>query len=160
MMGTSRRVHWWLYFLFIEKFVGVTTPQTLLFSVKLVHKHYNAKLRSDVSFSDSTSELETWNWTNWWLLKKLVITERTFATTDRGIIRQNFSFFDFQSTRSFNWDFVAEIVLKLLNWDVWENKVPSMRLKTIHRQKFRDSERNCGAGMQRKFESGTHARHN
>ena len=160
-MGTSRRVHWWLYFLFIEKFVGVTTPQTLLVSIKLVYKHYNAKLRSDVSFSDSTSELGTSNWTNWWLLQKFVIDESsTFATTDRGIIRQNFSFFDFQSTRSFNWDFVAEIVLKLLNWDVWENKVPSMRLKTIHRQKFRDSERNCGPACNGNFESGTQARHN
>ena len=95
--------------------MGVTTPQTLLFSVKLVHKHYNAKLRSDVSFSDSTSELETCNWTNWGLLQKFVIAESsTFATTGRGIIRQNFSLFDFQITRSFNWDFVAEIRHKLL----------------------------------------------
>ena len=36
-MGTSRRVHnWWLQFLFIEKCVGVTTPQTLLFSVNSI----------------------------------------------------------------------------------------------------------------------------
>ena len=67
--------------------MGVTAPQTLLVSVKLVCKHYNAKLRSDVSFSDSTSELETCNWTNWGLLQKFVIAESsTFATTDRGII--------------------------------------------------------------------------
>ena len=93
----------------------VTTAQTLLFSVKPVYKHYNAKLRSDVSFSDSTSELETCNWTNWGLLQKFVIAEsRTFATTGRGTIKQNFSLFDFQITRSFNWDFVAEIRHKLL----------------------------------------------
>ena len=86
-MRTSRQVHWWLYFQLIEKFVEVTTAQTLLFSVKPVYKHYNAKLRSDVSFFDSTSELETWNWANWRLLQKFVIDESsTFATTDRGII--------------------------------------------------------------------------